>query len=388
MSKKKPNIAVLIVAAGRGSRMESNIPKQYMTINGKTILRHTVDIFANIPEIKSIQCVISSDDMAFYQQAVDGLDILPPVNGGASRQDSVFNGLKALKRHNPDIVLIHDAARPCVNSQDIQRLIHSFESYKSATLAMPVTETLMRGHDVIPRDDTWIIQTPQGFHYDTILLAHERALADGYQGTDDCSLTTHYGIHTHYVPCGRHNIKITTQDDLTMAEKLLNSTMETRVGTGFDVHAFDAGAAHSIRLCGIDIAYTRSLSGHSDADVGLHALTDAVFGALAEGDIGTHFPPSDETFKNMDSHVFLDKSVDMLRARGGQIRHIDITFICEEPKISKNQTAMRDHLAHHLNLSTHRISIKATTTEKLGFTGRGEGIACQATVTIGVPRHD
>lgn len=369
--------------------MQSDCPKQYMDLGGMPVLRRTLNVFKKIDSITTLQCVISKGHEELYQQAVDGLDIAPYVYGGATRQDSVYNGLMALANENPDIVLIHDAARPFIHPQDIHNIIHTLDSASCATLAMPITETMTRGDGtIIPRDDAWIIQTPQAFAYETIVKAHEKAKADTFEATDDASIARHAGHDVPYVPCGRHNIKITTQDDLKMAYNMLEKPMETRIGNGFDVHAFNEEPSEFIRLCGVDIPYDRSLMGHSDADVGLHAITDAIFGAMADGDIGSHFPPSDMSFKNMDSHVFLNKSVENLKTRGGKIKHIDVTFMCEKPKIGKHREEIRDHLAKHLNLSIGRISVKATTTEKLGFTGREEGIACQAIVTIEVPNED
>lgn len=385
---RTPKIAVLIVAAGNGSRMNSDIPKQYMKIHGQMVLRHTLNIFTKMPEISMVKCVISDIHRPLYQQAVDGLDILSLSIGGETRQESVYKGLLALQDENPDIVLIHDAARPCVKADDIRNLINNLISSQSATLAMAVTETLVQNDETIDRNNTWIIQTPQGFDFEKIIKSHKKAVEDNFKGTDDTSIAKHYGAAITYVPCGRHNLKITTQDDLIMAEHLLTKQTETRIGNGFDVHAFNDTPSTSIRLCGIDIPHNKSLKGHSDADVGLHAITDAIFGALADGDIGSHFPPSNDDFKGMDSHVFLDKSVDNLKARGGKIIHIDVTFMCEKPKIGLHREAIRNHLSTHLNLSTNRISVKATTTEKLGFTGREEGIACQAIVTIEVPSND
>lgn len=390
---KKPIIACLIVAAGSGSRMAADTPKQYMRLHGKMVLRHTIDAFlrAGLP----VQCVISPEHDGFYQQAVDGLNILPPVIGGATRQASVHNGLNAMKQTlSPDYVLIHDAARPCITAQDIHNIIHRLQNgAKALTAATSASETLRKGTidklaDIIDRDNTWLIQTPQAFAFDTILAAHDKAAADHFVGTDDTSVASFAKIDVGIVPCGRHNIKITTQDDLMMASALLAPAMETRVGNGFDVHAFNDEPATHIRLCGIDIPYHRSLKGHSDADVGLHTITDALFGAMADGDIGIHFPPSEATWKNMDSHVFLDKAVDNLKKRGGKLVHIDLTFMCENPKIGKHREAIVNHLSNHLNLSTSRISVKATTTEKLGFTGREEGIAAQAVVTIQIPATD
>jgi len=378
-------IAVLIVAGGNGLRMDNGIPKQYLPIHGKTILRHTLEKFS---DFDLVQCVIGEGHEPLYQQAVNGLSILPHVAGGTKRQDSVYAGLQELKTHSPDYVLIHDAARPCIDSQDIHNIINILKDNVNATLACPITESLQRDGENIDRDNLWMIQTPQAFDYGMIMDAHKKANQDNFVGTDDTSIARHAGYPIEYVPCGRHNIKITTQDDLKMAQMILSNEMEVRVGNGFDVHQLESNDTNMIRLCGIDIPHDKQLKGHSDADVGLHALTDAIFGALADGDIGTHFPPSDDQFKNMDSHIFLDKSVDILQARGGSLSHIDITFMCEEPKIGKHREEMVNHLSNHLNLSTNRISIKATTTEKLGFTGRGEGIACQAVVTIKVPAND
>jgi len=389
MSVNGKNIAVLIVAGGSGTRMNSEIPKQYLTINGTEIIRHTINKFIQISDLDIIQCVISPNHSHLYEQATKNFNLAPVVFGGETRQSSVYKGLQALKIHNPDIVLIHDAARPCLYPQDIHNVINALSTHTHATLALPITETLQKNGDNLDRDNLWMLQTPQAFEFEQILTYHKRAIAHNFTATDDTALANQYGdALTHYVACGRHNIKITTMDDFNMAQKLLQDTMETRVGNGFDVHAFDDSVAESIRLCGIDIPHTKSLKGHSDADVGLHAITDAILGAIAEGDIGTHFPPSNDDFKNMDSHIFLDKAVDILCKKGGKINHLDITFMCENPKIGCHRAEIQSHLAKHLNLSTNRISIKATTTEKLGFTGREEGIACQVIATLQVPAND
>lgn len=386
---KNPSIAVLIVAAGSGERMQSEMPKQYMTVNGKTVLRHTIDVFQRVlsPQTR-IQCVISDEHADLYEKSVEGCGLLPPTKGGGTRQQSVYNGLMALESYGPDIVLIHDAARPCVTPDDITAVLETLKTAKAATLAMPVSETLRKGDTIIPRDGVMLVQTPQGFDFNMIADCHRRASTDGYQATDDTSLASYYGYDVVLVSGGRHNLKITTQDDLMMAHALLASKTETRIGSGFDVHAFADEAATHIRLCGVDIPFNRSLSGHSDADVGLHAITDAIFGVMGDGDIGSHFPPTNMNYKNMDSHVFLDKSVDNLRMRGGKIIHIDVTFMCEKPKIGKHREEIVNHLAKHLDLSTGRISVKATTTERLGFTGREEGIACHAIVTAEVLSDD
>ena len=385
---KEPTIAVLIVAGGVGSRMGNDVPKQYMLVNGMPVIRHTIQAFKALPINLDIHCVIADGHQDFYKDAVGEILDNPPIIGGDDRQSSVFNGLKGLSTVMPEFVLIHDAARPCVSADDIHNVIHSLMHKGAVTLAMPINESIQRGDETINRENLWIVQTPQAFKFNDIWQCQQQAKKDGFIGTDDASIMRHYGHDVEIIPCGRHNLKITTRDDLSMASKLLHNKTETRVGNGFDVHAFSGHPSKSIRLCGVDIPFDKSLSGHSDADVGLHAITDAIFGALADGDIGSHFPPSDDSFKNMDSHVFLDKSVDNLKAKGGRIVHIDVTFMCEKPKIGLHRDAIRDHLSHHLGLSTGRISVKATTTEKLGFTGREEGIACQAVVTIEVPYED
>ena len=368
--------------------MGQDLPKQYMLLNGVPILRHTIQAFQSVAETCDIYCVINEDHRDLYDNAVKGLNINPPIIGGDSRQSSVFNGLECLSTKSHEHVIIHDAARPCILPADIHNVIHNLMHTECLTLTMQLTETIQRNNTPIDRENLWVVQTPQAFQFDVIWRCHQQAKCDGFIGTDDASIALHYGCDVKTVSCGRHNLKITTKDDLYMASKMLQNSMETRIGNGFDVHAFSDQPAKSIRLCGVDIPFTKSLSGHSDADVGLHAITDALFGAMADGDIGSHFPPSDNTFKNMDSHVFLDKSVDNLHTKGGRIVHIDVTLMCEKPKIGLHREVIRNHLSQHLKLSTGRISVKATTTEKLGFTGREEGIACQALVTIEVPYED
>jgi 2-C-methyl-D-erythritol 4-phosphate cytidylyltransferase/2-C-methyl-D-erythritol 2,4-cyclodiphosphate synthase len=331
----------------------------------------------------TVHCVIAQEHEDLYRNAFSGHDTPPHTHGGETRQQSVYNGLKALKAHNPDIVFIHDAARPCVTKKDIENLIQACQNYDAVCLAMPLTESVKRKQDMINREDLWIIQTPQVFDFKTILKAHET-----YPDNDALDDTTLYqkltGEAIHYVPSGRHNLKITTQDDLIMAVRLLTPIYENITGQGFDVHAFDDKHSKYIRLCGVDIPHERSLKGHSDADVGLHALTDAILSTIGAGDIGTHFPPSNDDFKDMDSHIFLQKSLELLKDNGAELRHVDITLICEEPKIGPYREIMQTHLASFLNLPLHRVSIKATTSEQLGFTGRREGIACMALTTVRV----
>jgi len=388
MSIPYSDIAILIVAGGSGTRMGGDIPKQYIPIHGKAIIRHTIE---KMMPFGHVFCVIGEGQEDEYHHATQGLDDLPaPIIGGDTRQSSVFKGLHHIKNNtDKSYVLIHDAARPCFYPQDIHNIINTLKDNNNLTLAQPLNESIQRNGDTINRDNLWIIQTPQAFLLDDIVMAHDNAIKDQLTATDDTALMTHYGTPVHYTPSGRHNLKITTQDDLHMASQLLSPTYETRVGMGFDVHAFDdEKQTDYIRLCGIDIPHHKGLKGHSDADVGLHTITDAILGAIAQGDIGTHFPPSNNDYKDMDSHVFLDKSIEILKSHGGKIVHIDLTLICEAPKLGPHRQSIQNHLSNHMQLPTDRISIKATTTEQLGFTGRKEGIAAQAVVTVKVPCHD
>lgn len=373
----------LIVAAGKGERMGSDLPKQYVKINGKTVLRHTLETFLNTPGLAGIQVMIDPQHKDLYEEATRGLKIPPALSGGNSRKISVNNGLQSFsKLKNEDIILIHDSVRPLVKTADILSLVNSLKTEKAATLASPVADTLRHEKgNTIDRDGLWAVQTPQGFHYGAIKAAHEKSQDDA---TDDAGLAAAAGFHVKLVRGHKTNIKITTPDDLEFARALLERT-ETRTGTGFDVHAFDQNKKGPVRLCGIDVDHTYALAGHSDADVGLHALTDAILGAIAEGDIGRHFPPSDMTFKNMDSAVFLERAVELVAQKNGKIINLDLTLICEMPKITPHAEKMIARVADICKISPSRISIKATTTEKLGFTGRGEGIAAQAIASIALP---
>ena len=386
MTNIKTKIAVLIVAGGVGSRMQHDLPKQYLNINGKTILHHTIDVFKSLPQISKILTVIASDHEDIFKKSVPDEIIQDYCFGGMTRQESVFSGLKQLNKGSYDYVLIHDAARPCVKKSDVIRLIEKLISSKAVTLALPITETIQRNEKSIDRENLFILQTPQGFIYDEIYNAHKHT---NEAFTDDITLYKSFtNNHIHYVSCGRHNLKITTQDDLEMAEKLLTQHTETVTGQGFDVHAFDGSETNIIRLCGIDIPFNKSLEGHSDADIGLHVLTDAILSALAENDIGHHFPSDNNDYKNMDSHNFLDKAIEILKEKNGELRHIDITFVCQKPNISKYRDNMRQHLSKYLGLPINRISIKGTTSQTLGFTGREEGIAAMALATVRIPEND
>jgi 2-C-methyl-D-erythritol 4-phosphate cytidylyltransferase/2-C-methyl-D-erythritol 2,4-cyclodiphosphate synthase len=318
----------------------------------------------------------------------------PPVSGGARRQDSVRAGLEALAGRPPQQVLIHDAARPFVGADLIARVIEALREHPAALPALPVTDTLKRGRDghvadTLPRETLWRAQTPQGFHFDAILAAHRAAAKEPEATfTDDAGLAEWFGLDVALVEGAEENRKLTTAADIASADELLclragARTGTVRIGSGYDVHAFGPGDA--VVLCGVRIPHPKRLVGHSDADVGMHALTDALLGAIADGDIGLHFPPSDARWKGAASELFLKDAAERVRARGGAIDHVDVTFLCEAPRIGPHRDAMRAKLAEVLALDVAHISIKATTNEGLGFIGRGEGIAAMATATVRLP---
>lgn len=381
--------AVLILAGGSGSRVGADIPKQYLTIGGVPIIRRTVEIFLSHPAVDTVRVVIGVADAELCKSALAGLDIPDPVPGGATRQESGRRGLEALENENPDLVLIHDAARPFVDHATLDRVLAALDDAAAVLPAVPVADTLKRGTGSPPvvaatfdRRDIWRAQTPQGFRFAEILSAHRAAA--GHEMTDDTAIAEHAGLAVSLVHGNEDNFKITTQEDLERAERMTQAmTGDTRIGNGFDVHAFGEGDA--VILCGIEIPHERALEGHSDADVALHAITDALLGAIAEGDIGSHFPPSDPQWRGAPSRVFLEHAAGLIAEKGGTIGNIDLTIICEAPKVGPHRDAMRRALSEILDIGTDRISVKATTTEKLGFTGRGEGIAAQAAVTVRLP---
>jgi 2-C-methyl-D-erythritol 4-phosphate cytidylyltransferase/2-C-methyl-D-erythritol 2,4-cyclodiphosphate synthase len=382
--------AILIVAAGRGSRAGAGAPKQYRSLAGRPVLAHTIAAFAAHPAVGPIQVVIHPNDEVAYRYAAAGFDLRDPVPGGATRQESVRRGLAALARAAPESVLIHDGARPLVARAVIDRVLAALSTSPGAIAALPLADTLKRdaggGRAVggIDRSGLWRAQTPQGFRFDAIRAAHEAAA--GRDLTDDAAVAELAGIETALVTGDEDNFKITTADDLARAERLMLARLgEVRVGSGFDVHAFARGEARPLMLCGIAVPHEAGLAGHSDADVALHALTDALLGALAEGDIGQHFPPGDPQWKGAPSERFLRFAAGRVAARGGVVSHVDITIICEAPKIAPHRAAMQARVAAILGIEAGRVSVKGTTTEKLGFTGRGEGIAAQATATVRLP---
>ena len=375
--------AALIVAAGRGRRFGGEIPKQYRMLGGISVLRRTLLCFVRHPRISAVRGVIHPDDGDLFAEAAQGLDILEPVPGGALRQDSVRLGLESLAGLAPDTVLIQDAARPFVDQDLISRVLDALETTPAAIPALPVSDTLKRQDETgrltagtVDRAGLWRAQTPQGFRYGDIMAAHQRFA--GAELTDDAAVAEQAGLSVALVQGSEENEKVTTQADLERAERLLGG-YETRIGTGFDVHRF--GAGDHVILCGVTIPFDFGLEGHSDADVGMHALTDALLGAIPAGDIGLHFPPSDPQWRGAPSETFLRHAADLVRARG-RIVNVDVTLICENPKITPYRQAMIENISSILDLDVYRVSIKGTTTEKLGFTGRGEGIAAQAAVSV------
>ena len=382
-----PRTFVLIVAAGSGQRFGGALPKQYQDLAGKPLLRHCLETFAAHPGITGIQVAINPDHRGLYDQATRGLPhLLAPIPGGASRQDSVLNGLEHLAGHKPDLVLIHDAARPLVDAGIITRTIEALGKHHAVLVAVPVFDTIKReknGHvgDTVDRRDLWRAQTPQAFQFQDILAAHRRFA--GRELTDDAALAEAAGIPVMFVQGSERNFKVTTQEDMERAERMIGGQMEFRTGNGFDVHKLIKG--DGVTLCGVRIPCEFALEGHSDADVALHALTDAVLGAIGAKDIGAHFPPTDPKWRGAASWKFLDHAAKLVAARGGRIAHCDVTIICEKPKVGPHRDAMVARVAEILGIAADRVSVKATTTEKLGFTGRGEGIAAQATATVALP---
>ena len=372
--------AAIIVAAGRGHRAGGELPKQWQPLADQRVIDHTIAAFAQVPEITQCIVVVHPNDLHMMSLQA-GLSI---VTGGATRAQSVRNGLEALSATPPKHVLIHDAARCCISPDLISALLAELHNADTLAIApaLPVTDALWQGSNNIvtgvqDRSALYRAQTPQGFDYQTILDAHR--IYDG-SPADDIEVARAAGVTAHIFPGEEDNLKITTAADFGRAEKILRQEMDIRIGTGFDVHRF--GPGDHVTLCGVKVPHDRGLQGHSDADVSMHALTDAIYGALAEGDIGQHFPPSDPQWRGADSHIFLRHAAQLADSKGYSINNLDVTLICERPKIGPHSTAMRKALADILNIGIDRISVKATTSERLGFTGREEGIAAQAAVTL------
>ncbi len=368
--------AALIVAAGQGVRLGGDLPKQFAQLGGVSLVARAVDAFAGFP----VFVVIASGQEALLETALAGRKVAGVVTGGAERQDSVRAGLRAIgaARH----VLIHDAARAQLPRAVIDRLLAALVEHDGAVPVLPVVDTVARARDVlgdtVDRDGLVRVQTPQAFRFDAIMTSHERWT--GPAATDDAQVARAAGFKVATVPGDAMLEKITRAEDFASAERRL---LVTRSASGFDVHRLEAG--EELWLGGIRVPHDKGLSGHSDADVALHAITDAVLGCIGEGDIGTHFPPSDARWRGASSDRFLDHARKLVIEKGGMIDFIDLTIICEAPKIGPHRDAMRARIAAILQVPVSRISLKATTTERLGFTGRGEGIAAQAIVTARLP---
>ena len=380
MTKTPQKIAAILVAAGRGTRAGTGAPKQWRSLAGKRVADWTVSAFHTHAEIDEIIAVTHPDD----DDEASSLGIAF-VHGGATRDASVRAGLDALKDRDIRYVLIHDIARAGVTHRIISDVIAALNTAPGAAPALAVTDALWHGQDDFvsgTQDRTGLFraQTPQGFHFTDILAAHE---AHPGAAADDVEVARAAGLRVAIVDGDEANLKITTPGDFARMERILRGHMDIRLGNGFDVHAFTDG--DHVTLCGVEVPHTRALKGHSDADVGMHAVTDAIYGALAEGDIGRHFPPSDMQWKGADSAIFLEHAVNLATEKGYAISNIDCTLICERPKIGPYAAAMMDRMAQIMGLRADQVSIKATTSERLGFTGREEGIAAIATATLVKP---
>lgn len=377
----------LVVGAGQGTRFGGATPKQYLPLGGEPVIRRALAAFLDHPWVDQVRPVIHSDHRDLFLAASAGLACLPFVVGGATRQESVRRGLESLVELRPRWVLIHDAARPLADASLISRVLDALATAPAAIPALAVADTLKRADEnrrivaTVPRAGLWRAQTPQGFHFDDILAAHRR-LADS-EATDDAQLAEMAGLVVAVVEGSEDNAKLTTPEDWARAERGLGAAIEPCTGSGFDVHRFAPG--DHVMLCGVKVPHEAGLEGHSDADVGLHALTDAILGALGEGDIGQHFPPSDAKWRGAPSDIFLKHAAELVAGMGGRIVHVDVTVICERPKVGPHRRAMVECIAAILGLAASRVSVKATTTERLGFAGRGEGIAAHAVATVLLP---
>jgi 2-C-methyl-D-erythritol 4-phosphate cytidylyltransferase/2-C-methyl-D-erythritol 2,4-cyclodiphosphate synthase len=387
----------VIVAGGRGERLrgQSDIPKQYLPLAGEPVLAHSLRVLAGHPQIDRTQVVIHPTDRDRYEAAAGpfAARLAGPVAGGSTRQESVRRGLEALEVLAPERVLIHDAARPFLTADLVTRLLAALDEHRGAIAAEPVTDTLKRATAdglvaaTVDRASLWRAQTPQAFPFADILSAHRRAAAAGKDTfTDDAALAEWAGLSVQLVASAGNNMKLTTREDFALAERLLGGSsplLEPRNGSGFDVHAFAPG--DHVWLCGVRVPHTQRLEGHSDADVALHALTDAILGAIGDGDIGEHFPPSDAAWRGAPSHLFLEDALRRVRALGGRISNVDVTILCEAPKIGPHRAEMRQTIAQVLQIDPGRVGVKATTMEGLGFIGRREGIAALASALILLP---
>lgn len=382
-------VAALVLAAGSGQRAGGDVPKQYAPLPGGPALLRSLQAFLALPEVTSVLAVIGDGHLDLYEEAVSAVGsekLMQPVVGGYSRQNSSLIGLVALRERAPQSVLIHDAARPFVDASLVRSVLAGLDAAEAVVPVLPLADSTWNlssdGAMERPLDRSLLrsAQTPQGFDYGKILAAHLES--KDHEAEDDAAVAAAAGMRLAAVEGSPRNFKITTPADLSRAaSRLASGRFSVRVGQGIDVHAF--GPGDSVRLCGVDIPHERGLQGHSDADVGLHAVADAIFGAIGEGDLGKHFPDTETDWKDCDSRVFVQKARDLALERGLQVVHVDITLICEEPKVAGHREAMRRATAEAMGLPTDSISIKATTSEGLGFVGRGEGIAATAVVTLG-----
>lgn len=383
--------AAIVVAAGRGVRAGTALPKQYRAVAGEPVIRASLALFADHPKVDFVQPVIHADDLSLFQSATAGVAVLTPVNGGATRQDSVRAGIEALASRAPDIILVHDAARPFASATLVSRAIAAAKMTAAAVPGVGLADTIKRVDaagrvvETIDRTSLRAVQTPQAFQFAPLREAHARAVAAGRTDfSDDAALMEWAGVEVAVFAGEPGNVKLTTTEDFARAETERTARLgDIRIGSGYDVHAF--GDGDHVMLGGVRIAHDRGLSGHSDADVALHAVVDAILGALADGDIGKHFPPSDPQWRGASSDLFLRDAVARVRARGGIIAHLDVTFVCEAPRIGPHRDAMRARIAEIAGIDISRVAIKATTSERMGFTGRGEGMAAMATATVRLP---
>lgn len=387
-------VAAVIVAGGSGLRVGGELPKQYQLIGGKPVIWWTLKAFLEHPSIAYVQSVIGAGQEEMFRAATAGFDVPPFALGGATRQESCRLGIEACASFNPSKVLVHDAARPFVSSDLIGRVVAELEQADAVIPGLPIADTMKFApggiiSKTVDRSSMWFVQTPQGFSFSKILEAHRKAAREQQNGlTDDAAVAEFAGMEVRIVNGEQQNKKMTTKADVEAADIELNlrkfvERPDVRIGQGIDFHVFAAGK--SVTLCGIPIPHTHKLKGHSDADVALHALTDAILGAIGEGDIGTHFPPSDMKWKNAASSIFVEQAVALLNARDGILANVDITILAEAPKINSHIPAMKALLSPLLQISVDRIAIKATTTEKLGAIGRKEGMAAFATATVRLP---
>lgn len=388
------SITAVIVAGGSGQRAGGLLPKQYQMVAGKPILRWTVEAFLNHPLITRVQAVIGQGHEVFFREAAEGLELSVPVVGGGTRQESCHAGLEACTAEPPQSVLIHDAARPFLSQELITNVIRGLDHAQAVIPGLPVADTMKFApagviERTVDRQSLWFVQTPQGFHFEKILAAHRKAANDGQSlFTDDAAVAEYAKMQVHIVAGEQRNRKLTTQHDIEEAnrehsQRYYDALPDIRTGHGIDFHVFEKGNA--VTLCGVSLPHTHKLKGHSDADVALHALTDAILGSIGEHDIGQHFPPTDPQWKNAPSSIFIAKALELLGARGGVLSNVDITILAETPRIAPHIEAMISSLVELLKISSDRIAIKATTTEGMGAIGRKEGISAQATVTVRLP---